>query len=231
MKIAGLIKHSLIDYPGKIAAVVFTQGCNFRCGFCHNPDLLDITAEGSLNEESILSFLEKRVGLLDGVVITGGEPTLQPDLVQFVKKIKNLGMLIKLDTNGSNPRLLKKLLEEDLVDYVAMDVKGPLAKYSEICAYLNTKIIQESIDLLLSAKDLEYEFRTTLLPYYHSKEDIVEIGKLISGAKKYTLQGFRPEITFDSSLANEKSFRAEELNEFASILEKHIKTVIVLDNL
>jgi pyruvate formate lyase activating enzyme len=133
LKVAGLIKHSLIDYPGKIAAVVFMQGCNFRCGFCHNPDLLDLTQPAVIPQDVVMVFLNKRKGIIEGVVLTGGEPTIQKDLVEFAKEIKKMGYDIKLDTNGSDPAILEMMIQEKLVDYVAMDIKGSLEKYKEIC--------------------------------------------------------------------------------------------------
>jgi pyruvate formate lyase activating enzyme len=230
LKVAGLIKHSLIDYPGKIAAVVFMQGCNFRCGFCHNPDLLDLTQPAVIPQDVVMDFLNKRKGIIEGVVLTGGEPTIQKDLVEFAKEIKKMGYDIKLDTNGSDPAILEMMIQEKQVDYVAMDIKGSLEKYKEICAYLNTKVIQESINILLK-DNIDYEFRTTLLPYFHSEEDIVQISKLIQGARLYTLQGFRSDITFDKSLNKERSFSHEELDRFASILRPSVKRVRILDNL
>jgi pyruvate formate lyase activating enzyme len=230
LKIAGLVKNSLIDYPEKIAAVIFTQGCNFRCGFCHNPDLLEMKNEGLLEEAKVIEFLKNRKNILDGVVITGGEPTLQPDLVDFIKKIKENGYAVKLDTNGSNPAIIKKLIDNKLIDYVAMDLKGPFDKYPVICGYLNKNIIQESIEMLMNNK-IEYEFRSTILPYFHNLNDIREMAKMISGAEKFTLQSFRPGNTWDKKLKKEKSFSKEQLEEFEAIFKKQVKKVRLLDNL
>ncbi len=233
MKIAGLVKTSLIDYPGKVAAVVFTQGCNFRCGFCHNPDLIPL--EGPVTaveypEEQILEFLDTRSGKLDGVVITGGEPMLQPDLLAFMRKIKGKGLLVKLDTNGSNPAMLKTAISEGLVDYIAMDIKGPLENYEKICGYKNTTGIERSIKLIMDS-GIDYDFRTTVLPHYHKLDDFHKVGELLRGAKRYTLQGFRPKITYDKSLAVERSFNQEELAAIASVMESYVKKVVVHDNL
>lgn len=230
MKIAGLVKTSLIDYPGNIAAVVFTQGCNIRCGFCHNPDLLEISSPGVIDEKTFFDYLESRKNILDGVVITGGEPTLQADLETFIKKIKELGFLVKLDTNGTNFTVLENLVKKDLIDYVAMDIKGPLEKYETICGPVNKQNIKKSIEFLINGQ-VEYEFRTTVLPHYHSEEDFNEIGILLRGAKKYVLQGFRPEITFDRTLAKTKPFTREELEQIKGIFSHYIKNVIILDNL
>lgn len=233
MKIAGLIKSSLIDYPEKIAAVVFTQGCNFRCGFCHNPDLISSqfpVTSNQLFEKDILDFLKTRVGQLDGVVITGGEPLIQPDIGGFIAKIKELGFAVKLDTNGSSPEKLAELVNSKLVDYIAMDIKGPLAKYQEICAYPNTKVIQNSIKIIMES-GVDYEFRTTVLPHFHEATDFKEIGELIKGAKLYTIQGFRPQITLDKELEVAKSFSREELGQIADVIAPYVQKVIIHDNI
>lgn len=235
MLITGLIKSSLIDYPGKVSAVIFTQGCNFRCGFCHNPDLVPISEIPSSisqvpTEAEVLEFLESRKGKLDGVVITGGEPTLQKDLTEFITKLKGIGYLVKLDTNGSSPSVLKKLITKQLIDYVAMDIKNSPKKYQETCGYPFSKQIAESIKLIMGS-DVDYEFRTTVLPHYHKMKDFEEIGKLLKGAKKYTVQGFRDENTLDESLKGAKKFTREELKEIRSVLEKYVEKVDIRDNL
>jgi len=189
MNIGGFQKFSLIDYPGKISAVIFTQGCNFRCPYCHNPELLE-TKAGLINEKQVLDFLETRKRQLEAVVITGGEPTLQLDLIIFLEKVNKMGFLVKLDTNGTKPRIIKKALELNLVDYVAMDIKGPIGKYEEIAGVkVNTTDIVKSIKLIME-KALDYEFRTTITREQLKKEDIKEIGRLINGAKKYRLQRY-----------------------------------------
>lgn len=230
MKIAGLIKTSLIDFPGNIAAVVFTQGCNFRCGFCHNPDLLDIQQPEAVSEENFFEFLKERQNILDGVVITGGEPTLQTDLIDFIKKIRELGFKVKLDTNGTNPKVLKSLIDLKLIDYVAMDIKGPLESYKKICGPVNLDSIKKSLEILQEG-DVAYEFRTTVLPYYHSLEDFELIGQLVNGAPRYVVQGFRPEITYLKELSQEKPFTIRELQEIKNILKKHVKEVDIFDNM
>lgn len=191
--IKGLHKVSLIDFPQNIAAVIFLGGCNFKCSYCHNPELvLKPAKQPSFNQKEILQYLEKRKNLLDGVVITGGEPTLHKDfLLEFLPKIKRLGLKIKLDTNGSLPQNLKEIIP--LTDYIAMDIKTSFEKYNEIT---NTKVniqkIKESIEIIKkSGKD--YEFRTTLMPSLVTKKDIQKITKEIKGAKKYTLQQLRKE--------------------------------------
>lgn len=229
MEISGFVKSSLIDYPQKIAAVIFTQGCNFSCGFCHNPDLIEIS-NGTENETEVIAFLRNRINRLDGVVITGGEPTIQKDLVDFIATIKNLGFLVKLDTNGSNPKVISDLLNKNLLDYIAMDIKGTIGKYQNISGYVNNNIIQESINMLKKAKIMT-EFRTTVVPYYHQISDFEEIGEMIEGSLMFTVQGFRPGITLDKKLVKERSFERKELNEIAGIMKKYVKVVQIHDNL
>ncbi len=197
MEFKGLQKVSLLDYPGKIAAIVFVGGCNFRCPFCYNRDLvLNHQALPSISEEEILEYLEKNKDWLDGLEITGGEPTLHPELPSFLEKVKKLGYSIKLDTNGSNPKMLAELLEKHLVDYVAMDVKAPLVedKYQAaigIRANGALKEVEKSIELLRGSNGFDYEFRTTVVPGLTSKEDIALIAQQIKNSKKYCLQQFK----------------------------------------
>lgn len=190
MKIAGLQKNSMVDYPGKICAVVFTQGCNMNCGYCHNRCLIGAGVNtGNIDEASVLSFLERRRGLLDGVVVSGGEPTLQNDLVDFFNIIKKMGYKTKLDTNGTNPELLKKLIGKGLLDYVAMDIKAPLCNYQKVCCCkVNTEKLSGSIAILKEGM-VEYEFRTTYTPEL-SDQDLIDIATSIKGAKKYVLQQY-----------------------------------------
>ena len=149
--IGGVQKTSLVDFPEKVAAVVFTQGCNFRCGYCHNPDLLEFGQKTEWNEHSFFDFLKTRLGKLDGVVISGGEPTLQSDLHDFIEKIKQMGFAVKLDTNGTNPKIVEKLLKNNLLDYIAMDIKAPLFKYKEITGVnVNIDDIKQSISIIMS---------------------------------------------------------------------------------
>lgn len=192
MNIAGIQKLTLVDFPGTVATTLFTQGCNFRCGFCHNPELvLKEKFTEMLSEREVFDFLESRIGKIFGVCITGGEPLLQSDLDKFITKIKALGFLVKLDTNGSMPEKLAKIIEDGDVDYIAMDIKGPLSKYSLITK--NPDIggkIRTSIDLIMTS-DLDYEFRTTVChPYLDPVDFREEIGTLIEGAKRYFIQNF-----------------------------------------
>jgi pyruvate formate lyase activating enzyme len=190
MKIGGFQKTSLLDYPDRISAIVWTSGCSFRCPFCYNKNLALGTAE-MFPEEEILSFLSKRKALLEGVVISGGEPLLHDDIVDFVKQIKDLRLLVKIDTNGSFPERLGELLEKQLVDYVAMDVKAPKKKYPQLTG-VNTDLskIEASIDIL-KTKAPAYEFKTTFIPGLLTKEDIMEIAQWLKGADTYFLQQFK----------------------------------------
>lgn len=192
MKIYGLQKLTLLDYPKKTACTVFTGGCNFRCPFCHNALLVtDIDSSNTYTEEEILDFLAKRKGLLDGVCITGGEPLMQSDIAEFIKRIKELGYKVKLDTNGTFPERLKELLENRLVDYVAMDIKNSKEKYAKTAGIENINLshIEKSINML-KLSDIDYEFRTTVVKEFHTVSDIEKIAEWIKGAKGYFLQNF-----------------------------------------
>lgn len=192
MLIYGLQKLSLLDYPEKMAATVFTGGCNFCCPFCHNAGLVTkLDESAAISQEEFFSFLEKRKGLLDGVCVSGGEPLLQNGIEEFIKKIKNMGFLVKLDTNGSFPQKLGSLLNKRLVDYVAIDIKNSPLKYAKTAGKksLDLEKIKESVKLLKSSS-IDYEFRTTVVKELHDECDIEEIGKWISGAQRYFLQSF-----------------------------------------
>ena len=171
MVIAGLQKMTLLDYPGRVACTVFAQGCNFRCPFCHNSELLDRQGSGTISKEELISFLKKRQGLLDGVCITGGEPTLQPDLENLIQNIKALGYPVKLDTNGARPEVLKRLVGEKLIDYVAMDIKNSPEEYPATAGITRLDGVEESIRFLMSGT-LDYEFRTTVVRELHTPESI-----------------------------------------------------------
>ena len=189
MKISGFQKLSLVDFDGHISATIFVSGCNFACPFCHNSGLV-AGSEPDLNENEILEYLKKRFGILDGVCISGGEPTLYPDLPEFIEKIKKIGYTIKLDSNGTNPQMLKSLVEKKLIDYIAMDIKNSFSKYSNtIGKDFDTNILNESIKYIMTC-GIDYEFRTTLVKELHSPKDIEDIAKMIQGAKRYYLQKF-----------------------------------------
>jgi len=228
IEIKGYIPSSLLDYPGKICSVIFLPHCNFRCPFCQNPDLITKPDDiPNIELKKIFEHLESRRKWLDGVCITGGEPCLNPNLPKFLSEIKELGFLVKLDTNGSNPRTLKELIEKKLVDYIAMDIKAPLKDYDKVAkARVNKKDIQESINLIKKGK-VDYEFRTTVVPKITGKKEIKEIGKWLKGSKRYCLQQFRPLTTLDKSFMDEKIYTPEELKELAEVAKPFFKSVCV----
>ena len=192
MRIDGLQKMTLLDFPGKVACTVFTGGCNFRCPFCHNALLVtELPENPDYTVDEILSFLKKRAGLLDGVAITGGEPLMNPDIADFIKQIRDLGYSVKLDTNGSYPDRLKSIVGEGLVDYVAMDIKNCKEKYAETVGLKSYDLskIEESVDFL-KTNAVDYEFRTTVVKEFHTVEDIRKAAEWIKGAKRYFIQNF-----------------------------------------
>jgi pyruvate formate lyase activating enzyme len=222
--IGGLEKLSLIDFPEHIAAVVFLQSCNFRCRFCYNPMLVLSDKEKnphSLAEEDFFLFLKDRVGKIDGVVISGGEPTLQKNLKDFVGKIKELGFKVKLDTNGSRPDVLKDLLKDNLIDYVAMDIKSSLNKYKEVAGVqVDLEKIKESIGVIKKA-EIPYEFRTTLIPGLHKEDDILEMAKELGKVDRWFIQKFKSDTDLiDKELENKETFSRQELLEIAEKIRK-----------
>lgn len=191
MIIAGFQKMTLIDFPGKIATTVFVQGCNFRCHFCHNPALIHGQNNSVISEEDFFLFLKKRKGLLDGVCITGGEPTIYSDLFDFIEKIRSFGFFVKLDSNGTDPSVLEEVINRKIVDYIAMDIKHCIHKYAEaIGTNVDANDIRKSIQLLLQER-VDYEFRTTVVPGIHTYDDFEIIAQEIRGAKRYFLQKYR----------------------------------------
>lgn len=190
MDVNGLQKLTLLDYPGKCACTVFLAGCNLRCPFCHNAALVVGQAPTAMTEEEFLAFLKKRRGLLDGVCITGGEPTLRKDLPEFIGMIRSLGYLVKLDTNGSNPKMLRQLIDEKLIDYAAMDIKNCPDRYGATCGGISVlPAVEESLSILRENK-VEYELRTTLCKPFHDKAAMEAMGKWLSGTENYYLQNF-----------------------------------------
>ena len=225
MEIHGFNKTTLLDYPGHLAATIFTGGCNFRCPFCHNGSLvLNPKEQPMISEEEVLKVLAKRRNILEGVCITGGEPTLQGDLIEFIEKIKALEIKVKLDTNGSKPEVLRECLERGLLDYVAMDIKNTPEKY-----FLSTGLVQPDVEkikesaALLMKADIEYEFRTTVVKEHHALSDMEEIGQWLAGAKRYFLQNYRDsEGVIEMGL---HSHETELLKEFQHILKRYIEQV------
>lgn len=231
MLISALNKLTLLDYPGKTAAIIFTAGCNMRCGYCHNaqfvlPEEIKKQKKNLLSWKEVRNFLEKRKGLLDGVVISGGEPTLQKDLKEKMKEIKSMGFLVKLDTNGTHPQIIKELLDEKLVDFIAMDIKGSESIYHEICGKsIDMKDIKKSIEIIMNSS-INYEFRSTIMPEYHNKNILDEMGKMIQGSKIWALQNFRNSSVLDTRFCNKEGFEKSdfeklesELSQFAEIIE------------
>lgn len=223
MIFAELEKCTLIDYPGRTACMVYTIGCNFRCPYCHNPELVDETAEGKVTEDDVLRFLDTRKGLLDGIVITGGEPTMHEDLLSFMEKVKAAGFLVKLDSNGTNPRMLEEAIRRKLVDYIAMDIKSPMAKYMNTVARpVDLQKIEESKRLIMSS-GIEYEFRTTIVKALLSEDDILQIGREIQGAKRYFLQAFVSTKLLNPQFRKKVSYGKEEMEGFKKALEPYVE--------
>lgn len=220
MRISGMQKLTLLDYPGKVACLIFTQGCNFRCPFCHNKDLLGPQNDNNISVEEVLTYLRKRKGLLDGVVISGGEPLLQEDIEDFIKEIKDMGYLVKLDTNGSSPSRLKKLIDNNLVDYIAMDIKNDFINYDKTAGVnsINIANIKRSIEIIESSS-IDYEFRTTVVKQLHDLGQIHKICDYIKPNSKYYIQNYR-----DCNEVLEKGllgFSIEELKD----LQKNLNVV------
>lgn len=224
MQIKGIQKLSLIDYPGKLCATLFVPGCNFRCGYCYNVALiLHPEKLPAIPEEEILDFLSERKGFLDAVCITGGEPCLQQNLTEFIKKIKSLDYLIKIDTNGSCPERLAEWLRQKLVDYIAMDVKAPFEKYEEVVGVkVDIEKIKQSIDILKNSH-IDYEFRTTVVPDLLTQEDLIKIIEIIRPAKKYVLQQFLPKNCMDKNFEKKKPYPEEKLREFQKVLNCELR--------
>ncbi|MFA6514312.1 MAG: anaerobic ribonucleoside-triphosphate reductase activating protein [Patescibacteria group bacterium] len=227
MIIGGLEKLSILDYPGHLAAIIFTQGCNFRCHFCYNPKLV-LSREGEdekykkekgfspLSTEDLFLFLKERYGRLDGVVITGGEPTLHPDLPSFIGKIKKIGYDVKLDTNGTNPKMLKGLIDSKLIDYIAMDLKAPFDKYENtVSAKVVCNDLKKSVKMIIKS-DLPHEFRTTVVPGLLVKEDFKTMGTIIKGANNWYLQKFKSDTDLvNTNYRGKEAYSDKEMKEFA----------------
>lgn len=230
MQIGGITKSSLIDYPKKISAVIFLIGCNFNCPYCHNPELVISNIIEPIDINTIYSFLKKRKGLLDGVVITGGEPTLHKKLPEFIKNIKDMGYLIKLDTNGSNPNMVEELIENKLVDYIAMDIKAPFDEYNNIITKeINIENVKKTFKLLVQNK-VDYEFRTTVvsnLLNYESFVKINEIFKKEGKIKKYCLQRFKKSKHLNEFYLNAKTLTDEEFEKVSLLFNNTVEEFMV----
>ncbi|MDD5503082.1 MAG: anaerobic ribonucleoside-triphosphate reductase activating protein [Candidatus Thermoplasmatota archaeon] len=230
MDIKGLVEVSFVDWDGKVASVIFLPGCNFRCPMCHNYRLITNPGEfESIPLERILAFLAKRKDFIDGVVITGGEPTIYADLPDLCRTIKNSGFVVKLDTNGYNPEMLKRLIDEKLIDYVAMDIKSAIVKEKyDLAAGADVDVakIKESIEILMKS-GIDYEFRTTVVPAINSVQDISEIARTISGARKFVLQYFRPGGAMDPALRKTKPASKEEMDAILQAAREHVKNTVI----
>lgn len=232
MLISGIQKFTLLDFPEHTSAIVFTPGCNMRCGYCHNkefvlPSELKKISSSFIKDDIIFNFLETRKGLLDGLVISGGEPTLQKDLKKFVIKVRKMGFKIKLDTNGARFYILKMLIDEKLLDYVAMDVKTSLNKYNDLVGpFININDIKSSIDFL-KKNNVPYEFRTTFIKEVHNDEIIKDMKKMLSGSDKYFLQYFRSANTLNEAFRDYNAFPKLEMNKLMNKFNKNIKKVYI----
>lgn len=232
MKLAGLRKTSLIDFPERISTVVFTAGCNFFCSYCHNSQLISLEEQEGIDylaEDSFFDFLKNRKSLIDGVTITGGEPTIQVDLKRFIRKIKNnFDLEIKLDTNGSRPILLKELFEEELIDYLALDLKLSWSRYALLAPEKSAAKIKKSLKIIMNST-VDYELRTTVVPGLHDISEIEKIAAAAEGAERYFIQNFRPLNTLDPELEKKHPFTPSELESFKNTAEKYIDHVYIRD--
>ena len=229
MKICGLLKTTLLDYPGHLACTIFTGGCNYRCPFCHNSELLDMNIESEYSKEEIFDFLDKRSRTLEGVAISGGEPTLQPDLKDFMRELKSrYGLKLKLDTNGCKPDIIRELIEAGLVDYIAMDIKAAPENYARVCGVksVNMESIRETKDMLISGA-LPYEFRTTAVKGLHTEADFYGIAEFIKGCGNYYIQNFKDSGNILDKRQGFCEFSSAELLHFADLVRDSVGSVSV----
>jgi pyruvate formate lyase activating enzyme len=228
MDIGGIQKISLSDYPGEICAIVFTQGCNFRCPYCHNPELVDPARfSPRVDEAAVLAFLKARRGKIPAVTLTGGEPTLQPDLEGFLAAVRSMGFLIKLDTNGSRPEVLEPLIRQGMVDYLAMDLKGPLSQYERVVgAKVRAADIGRSI-VLIRDSGIEHEFRTTVVRSLLTPAEVLETARLVSPADRYVLQAHVPSKALDSAFLSEQAYPEDEMAAVRQALINEARWILV----
>ncbi len=228
MKIKGIQGVSTVDYPGKIVTTLFTGGCNFLCPFCQNRDLvLNYEKMLTIPDEGVIDKLSRRKGFIDGVCITGGEPTIEGNLVSFCRRLKMLGFLVKMDTNGYLPQKIEELIDKSAVDYIALDIKSSPERYSLASGIqVDLKKIEKSVEILMNS-GVEYEFRTTCVPGFVEENDLEKIGKLINGGRLYVLQQFRSGTTLDPSLSRLKPYPTERLKSFVEIMKPYVERVEV----
>lgn len=227
MLIGGIQKTTFLDYPGKVATLLFTVGCNLRCQFCYNkefvlPDEIQKNMSNYIDHQAVYNFLETRKWLIDGVVICGGEPTLQKDLYEFIYSIKQMGFLVKLDTNGRDPDIVARLLQENLIDYIAMDIKDcPVSRWKLVWSHERYTNYEKTTNIIL-ASTIKYEFRTTVIKWYHTPEKLLHIVKSIKWAKKYALQNFKAPRPLLNPYFKGKSFSLIELQELKEMVEPYV---------
>jgi len=227
--IKGIAKTSLIDFQPYVSSTLFLGGCNFRCRFCHNPNLVtESHLLKDISENDIFGFFKEKKKWIDGVCISGGEPTIHNDLPIFLKKLKELGLLVKLDTNGSNPIMLRQIIPSGLADKIAMDIKAPRERYEEVCGIkVDMEKIQDSIDVIMKS-GIDYEFRTTVVPGLVGKEDIIKIGEWLKGAKKFCIQQFRSRgPLLDKKLEGKETFNKDDIEDMKKTAEKYFDKVEV----
>ena len=226
--VGGIQKLSLVDFPGHVAAALFTAGCNMRCGYCHNPELvLPERLAPSIPIDDIMLFLQSRVGRLDGVVVSGGEPTIHDDLPELIRRIKALGYDMKLDSNGTRPEMIRQLIDDKMIDFVAMDIKGPLEKYQMIAARpIDLEAVQETIALLISS-GIGHEFRTTIVREQLEPNDFHKVGEMVRGAKRFALQHFRPGSTLAPQFEQASTFSESEFQETKTIMEGYVDECVI----